>query len=470
MPLHSVYVNDDNTGCAVGDYGTILKTINGGTTWTVQLSGTSYLLYFVCSANPGKLYVVGDYGTIFTTIDGGSTWTALSGCITTDLLSSVFFTDANTGYAVGGVDNHWDETVGIILKTTNGGNTWSSIWTGQTYHLNSVFFTDGNTGYAVGYVFEFWNGKLTKGAILKTTDGGTTWNSQYSTVLQESFNSVYFTDSNTGYIACGGGTILKTSDAGQTWATQSSGTTSLYSIYFPDVTTGYAAGPICFIKTTNGGSTWTAQTFPWYTGTSVFFTSADTGYVTGASPFGGGSISKTTDGGTTWVIIETINYMSSVYFTDMNTGYAVGGMGTILKTTDGGTTWGDLSIKTYNNLASLFFPDPNTGWIVGANGTILNTTNGGTTGINEAKQPGCSEISLKIYPNPAFEKISIESSELGNIMNGTVFVHGMTGQELINQKVQGPGVEINVSSLPAGIYFIRYMDKEKTESGKFIKE
>ena len=43
--LYGVSFTDANNGTAVGDYGTILRTTNGGTTWTSQSSGTTNYLY-----------------------------------------------------------------------------------------------------------------------------------------------------------------------------------------------------------------------------------------------------------------------------------------------------------------------------------------------------------------------------------------------------------------------------------------
>src|SRR5258707_9438478 len=40
-PLRAVSFVDANTGTAVGDYGTILRTTDGGATWTLQTSGTT---------------------------------------------------------------------------------------------------------------------------------------------------------------------------------------------------------------------------------------------------------------------------------------------------------------------------------------------------------------------------------------------------------------------------------------------
>jgi hypothetical protein len=77
---------------------------------------------------------------------------------------------------------------------------------------------------------------------------------------------------------------------------------------------------------------------------------------------------------------------------------------------------------------------------------------------------------LKIYPNPAAEYISIEIPESGSKMNGTVSIYGMSGQELIQQHIQGSRSETNVSSLPKGIYFVRLINNEKIDFGKFLKE
>ena len=130
-------------------------------------------------------------------------------------------------------------------------------------------------------------------------------------------------------------------------------------------------------------------------------------------------------------------------------------------------------LPTINPLNSVYFPDANTGYVVGDHGTILKTTNGGgpAVGINEPPlQTNNSLNSLKIYPNPATEKITIQSSEAGSNMNGTVFIYGMAGPELIKQQVNGSKTEIMVNSLPAGIYFIRLVNNKKIEFGKFVKE
>ena len=149
---------------------------------------------------------------------------------------SVYFTDANTGWAVG--------EVGTILKTSDGGTTWSPQTSGTPNGLTSVYFTDANTGWAVA-----------RGTILKTTDGGTTWSPQTSGTTSLLF-SVYFTDANTGWIA-GSGTILKTINGGTAWSSQTSGTTNtLRSVYFTDGDNGWVVGGNgTILKTMTGGVT-----------------------------------------------------------------------------------------------------------------------------------------------------------------------------------------------------------------------
>jgi hypothetical protein len=92
------------------------------------------------------------------------------------------------------------------------------------------------------------------GTILKTMNGGATWNA-LSSGTNNFLWSVYFLDADTGYVAGDGGIILKTTDSGATWIAQLSGTTnSLSSVYFPTADIGYAAGDGGTILKT-GGST-----------------------------------------------------------------------------------------------------------------------------------------------------------------------------------------------------------------------
>lgn len=473
--LNSVYFANANTGYVVGSGGTILKTSDAGSSWTTQSSGTTNNLSSVYFIDAYNGCAVGDFGTILKTSDGGTTWITQSSTVTTSTLKSVYFSDPNNGHAVG-----WND--GPPVNTTTAGIPWTASPQYMDGSFSSVFFNDANTGFAAGTHcgdVQCW------GVIDKTTDGGITWTNVYIGGLWSSFNSVFFTDINTGYVAGKEdttGVILKTTDGGTTWDSVYSGTwQSLNSVYFIDPDIGYAVGENNFLlqekgvilKTTDAGVSWSySEVGPPLN--SVYFISADTGYVVGGNCYElgcYGAIYKTTDGGTNWHQQYTPDdytpILNSVFFVNATIGYATGDEGTIINTTDGGATWNIQISGTHMALFSVFFTNESTGYIVGAGGTILKTINGGgiSTGIIEKQQMS----GLKIYPNPATEKITIEQSEPGSNMNGTVSIFGTTGQELIKQQAQGSKAEIEISSLPAGIYFVRLRNSEKVVTRKFIK-
>ncbi|KPK68396.1 hypothetical protein AMJ87_11970, partial [candidate division WOR_3 bacterium SM23_60] len=71
--------------------------------------------------------------------------------------SKIQFVDTENGYIAGGNISN-----GMILHTSDGGQTWNPQNTGNAKFLYSLHFTDPDTGYAVGY----------DGTIIHTTNGG----------------------------------------------------------------------------------------------------------------------------------------------------------------------------------------------------------------------------------------------------------------------------------------------------------
>jgi len=82
---------------------------------------------------------------------------------------------------------------------------------------------------------------------------------------------------------------------------------------------------------------------------------------------------------TTWVTLVsgTNQNLYSVFFTNANNGCVVGEGGTIRRTTNGGTNWSASTSGTNNDLYEVFFLNSTTGYASGVNGTIRKTTNGG---------------------------------------------------------------------------------------------
>ena len=163
--LQSVCFPDQSTGYAVGGGGVVLKTSNGGVDWTVISTGSCNDLHSVDFLDANTGFAVGDFGTLCKTADGGATWTisSLSG---EDNFVSAFFIDSNVGYVIDNIYNYW---YGNVLKTTDGGTNWISVPPSTaTPRLYSLYFINADTGYAVGEA----------GAIFKTTNGGSNWISQ----------------------------------------------------------------------------------------------------------------------------------------------------------------------------------------------------------------------------------------------------------------------------------------------------
>ena len=70
--------SDAQTRIAVGLLGTIVRTSDGGESWTLPPSGTRNSLHGVAFAEANTAVAVGEQGTIVRSIDGGATWTVLA--------------------------------------------------------------------------------------------------------------------------------------------------------------------------------------------------------------------------------------------------------------------------------------------------------------------------------------------------------------------------------------------------------
>ncbi len=123
--LRDVSFTDADNGWIVGDGGTILHTTDGGKTFELQGARedkTDYLSVQFVNKNTG--WIVGADGNVNRTIDGGATWESIKWHTNLDKISAVKFADANNGFAfLDGVD----AGARGILRTTDGGKTWQDL-------------------------------------------------------------------------------------------------------------------------------------------------------------------------------------------------------------------------------------------------------------------------------------------------------------------------------------------------------
>jgi photosystem II stability/assembly factor-like uncharacterized protein len=179
-------VGEDSDGNTVGhNVALIARTSDGGVTWPTRL-GPAELgitqpvshLWAIEFKGP-RGWAVGDVsaswirsGLILRTIDGGATWTAkvLDGFWG---IRRVSMATASVGWATA-ESEEWSERKDAgnrILRTTNGGRTWRIQRLPGRLQAIDVDAISATTAYAVGYRGDLSSG----GMIAKTTDGGAHW-------------------------------------------------------------------------------------------------------------------------------------------------------------------------------------------------------------------------------------------------------------------------------------------------------
>jgi photosystem II stability/assembly factor-like uncharacterized protein len=229
-----------NTGVFVGPPGRLVRTEDGGATWSIiyhPLSGLRNVQF----VNINWVYACGTSGIIRST-DSGLSWILLQ--LFNNGVGSLFFTDSLTGTIVG--------TRGFIMTTTNGGINWT-----QRYLMLPVQFGDSSL-YAVTFVNSLTGYSCgNNGIVVKTTNGGVNWTYLPTGTIAQ-FSCVYFVNVDTGYLTASAGRLYKTTNSGLNWTMQATGTIDpLFGVEFIDYNTGWVCGfNGRILKTTNGGSTW----------------------------------------------------------------------------------------------------------------------------------------------------------------------------------------------------------------------
>ena len=176
--LYSIrFANDGQTGWIGGESGLILKTTDGGQTWSPQTSGTTENIFRIAVVDPQTAYASGTNGLLMGTTDGGAHWqvqTLKSGLIFLDIA----FADAQNGWAVGEFET--------IMHTADGGKTWTPQMGGKraNFKLPALFairFSDAQHGWAAGQ----------GGTLLRTDNGGATWQSVTAPSASPMYSVVY---------------------------------------------------------------------------------------------------------------------------------------------------------------------------------------------------------------------------------------------------------------------------------------
>lgn len=268
---NDVYFVSPDTGWAVSGAAEIHRTNDGGRTWTRQFFQSESHLRSVgfldarrgFAGNVGQ----GEFGTtdqtaLYETDDGGETWTPV-GIFhgrTPRGLCGMFVVNDSVVVAVGRVRGP-----AAFVRTTDRGLTWhSKDMSAYAAGLIDVYFSHPDTGFAVGLTDP--DHDRSRGVVLATTDGGETWEKRFTTSRTgEWFWKMSWPTRRTGYVSLQRNTrspifFVKTSDGGETWDEKlfSSSHYFVQGIGFVDETTGWIGGNSFDppYVTTDGGETW----------------------------------------------------------------------------------------------------------------------------------------------------------------------------------------------------------------------
>jgi len=259
--LRKLFFIDENNGWASGLAGTIIHTSNGGNSWILQNSTvtTPVVDIFFINNNCGWALTypqVPPFGTtILKTTNSGFNWINNATFFENEIMSTVFFFDESVGFLGGNG----------IKKTTDGGLTWisSHIDSGgvSTLPILNFTFCSRTFGYACG-------GRLdVAGVIWKTTDGGNNWSSIglspdqiFDVFVFDSSNAIALSGDPEGFFEIG---LIKTTDAGTSWEFTELPFFGLsFEIDFLNDKEGWSASGYKFLHTGDGGNTWFEELTP----------------------------------------------------------------------------------------------------------------------------------------------------------------------------------------------------------------
>ncbi len=391
--------------------------------WSAATSGTTSQLLTVSTVSDQVAWAGGVGPTVIKTTNGTS-WSSATGTGITGDVYAIWGVDANTAFCT------TSPAATYIWKTTNGGSTWTQVYTLAGAFIDGLQMVSASEGYAMGDPI---GGKW---LILKTTDGGNTWARMATEPVQvgseAGWNNSFQISGNDMWFGTNSTKVYHSSNLGATWSSgPTTGTANSYALHFNSSTNGMACGT-AVVKSTDGGTTWSAAT--------SFGTSGNMAGMEGA--------------GTDWWGIRS----------DAN----------IYRSTNFGSNWTNAWTQTGAGFLDIDFKVVGgcpKGYAVGNAGGVAKMVT--TTGITNYNSEIPDSYTLgQNFPNPFNPttniKFSIPSS--GFV---TLKIYDMLGKEvstLVNE-VKSAGnyiVGYNAANIPSGTYFYRLESNGFTETKKML--
>ncbi len=420
---------DATTGWIANDEAQVFRTTDGGQTWapvTVGETGPDLQLDFV-DASVGFLASGKD---AFRSTDGGQTWTlTLANAFTrADAITAL---DANRAAVVWG---------GAIAITTDAGQSWPRFGErpGYVYQAKDVAgLPDGRIWFVaahslIGYSPDAGVAAFTdqipaqkntlntiamradgvglaagsNGALLRTTDRGTTWTEAGANLPAEIESVGGLLVSGDRFLLSGRGGIASSDDGGLTW-TLTQTDNYRYTTFMQETPDGvvFVLMGLNLYGSADQGTTWVTNNVPNEIGNDIpggFFAPSGTEAWIGGRE---GRLLHTTNAGLSWEVVatpETSRNIGAIHFTDDTNGMAflTGNANFFYRTTDGGATWTETPLSGGLLATKIRFANDSVGFIGNQsvfNGAVLQTTDGGVS-WEPIDNTGYSTLDFAIVP------------------------------------------------------------------------
>jgi ELWxxDGT repeat protein len=316
-----VEINSLGQFFAITNTGLLRQSNDNGLTWSTVNLGAKGDLYKIIFKNSTG-FILGE--SSFKSNDNGLTWTRVDIPTTA---SGVSFFSSTSGYVT--------TRDGITLFTADGGSTWNEK-SRQDFSISSPFFWTPESGVALSG----------NSGLVKTLDGGLSWQTMNMGGIYGIVSSIVFINSNVGFV-CTHETLYRTINGGSNWTIVFEQFFGQSTIEFVSSEVGYIYGNILY-KTTDGGTTWLAlpNAVPGITGLAINPT--DNKLYLSHKLGEGRCITTSADQGNTWEMIADFQFeasFSSLNFITKDIGYALGYFP--YKTLDGGNNWQKLEVHKY---------------------------------------------------------------------------------------------------------------------------
>ena len=382
----------------------------------------------------------------------------------------------------------WDQNNGggyYLRRTTDGGNTWKTIRTDTSYYNSPKDFYNATNLNSIAYPnSKLFIGVGDNGLVVRTTNKGETWQ-KYTYDNTKKLNGIIMLDENYGIMYGADQNNIRnefyciTNDGGISWI-------NLNQLGFESMNL-ISKNLLCGITSiTNKDSSWSWKliwvhddwksydtlAIPIY-GPHLTFINEKQGWIAG------GSLTQliyyTDDGGHTWEKQKDTSVwgqypVKDIKFYDENFGVATSGFGLTLITTNGGKIWNEIPVDSFPKhdgndhfVFNVQVPSSTTAFAVEDYDYIYKYTLVPT----DVKESPVENSEISIFPNPAQDFINVKTFNF-NTIETSISIINEFGITVYQTNTTNNSINIDTKTLAQGIYFCKVISGKDIRAEKFV--